>query len=92
MTEALSCVFSPGPCLTSFADTLLSLFPFGLYGVVFLAGMIVGERIGLWGIIAAVLIWVGARFATKKAPDLHEHVAGPDATPPVPKKKRKTLF
>ena len=94
----LSCLWEPGPCLTTFADTILSLFPFGLHGLVFLAGMIVGERIGIIGIIAAVLIWLGARFATKAPADPIEQLPpdSPDAFEPrrkakVPVAKRTAL-
>ena len=88
--DFLGCAFDPGPCLTGLADGILSIFPFGLYGVVFLAGMIVGERIGIWGILIAIVGWIALRFSSK-APDAHEHVAGKDAatTAPVP---RPTIF
>jgi hypothetical protein len=90
--EAFGCFLDPGPCLTGVADSILSLFPFGLYGVVFLGGMIVGERIGIWGILIAIVGWIALRFSSK-TPDVHEHVGGPDAAPPIPaKKKRKTIF
>lgn len=91
--EALGCVFDPGPCLTGAADGILSIFPFGLYGVVFLGGMIVGERIGIWGILIAIVGWIALRFSSK-APDVHEQLlGGKDAAPPIPKpKKRKTIF
>jgi hypothetical protein len=77
---------------TAVGTAAIDLFPFGLYGLIFFAGMIVGERIGVWGIVIAVVGWLAIRFG-KKTPDVHEHVAGRDAAPPVPvKKKRKTLF
>jgi hypothetical protein len=89
--EALGCVLNPGPCLTGAADGILSIFPFGLYGVVFLGGMIVGERIGIWGILIAIVGWIALRFSSK-TPDIHEHVVGKDAAPPIPKpKKRPTV-
>lgn len=91
--EALGCFLDPGPCLTSAADGILSIFPFGLYGVVFLGGMIVGERIGIWGILIAIVGWIALRFSSK-TPDVHEHLAGgKDAAPPPPKpKKKRTIF
>jgi hypothetical protein len=91
--EALGCFLDPGPCLTSAADGILSIFPFGLYGVVFLGGMIVGERIGIWGILIAIVGWIALRFSSKTPHDPIEHVEGRDAAPPIPaKKKHKTIF
>ena len=92
MIEVVGCFVNPGPCLNGAADTIISLFPFGLYGLVFFGGMIVGERIGIFGILITVAGWLAVRFGTK-SPDVHEHVAGPDAAPPLAKKKRrKTIF
>ena len=93
--EALGCLINPGPCLSGVADGILSIFPFGLYGIVFLGGMIVGERIGIWGIVIAIAGWIALRFGTKTR-DSHEQLkpGSPDAAPPVPKPKkpRKTPF
>lgn len=83
----IACLFNPGPCIadaaTGLADAVLSLFPFGLYGLVFLAGMIVGERIGLWGILVAVIGWLALRFRSKdSADDFRGEVSGKDALSP----------
>jgi hypothetical protein len=47
--------------------------------------MIVGERIGIWGILIAIVGWIALRFSSK-TPDVHEQLAGgKDAAPPVPR-------
>ena len=76
---------------TTIGTSFVELFPFGERGLIFFAGMIVGERIGVWGIIIAVIGWIAIRFGKKSAED-HEHVAGYDAAPPVPVKKKLVLF
>lgn len=76
--------------LTDFADAVTGLFPFGALGLTFTVGMIVGAILGKWGVGALLVLAAVLRFGTK-VPDAHEHVSGPDAAPPV-KKKRKTLF
>jgi hypothetical protein len=80
----LSCVFSPGPCisgaLSGFADAFLSLFPFGFTGLVFFAGLIVGERLGKWGVMAVILGWIAYRFGKTAVPDFDGgNVSGSDA-------------
>lgn len=89
----LSCVWAPEPCLQGAADAVLSWLPFGLYGLVFFGGMIVGERIGKLGISTVVVGWFLMRFASK-SPLGHEHVDGKDAepSPPKPRKHRPTIF
>ncbi len=76
--------------LTDFADAVTGIFPFGLMGLVFTVGMIVGAILGKWGVGALLVLAAVLRFGSK-VPDAHEHVVGHDAAPPV-KKKRKTLF
>lgn len=76
--------------LTDFADAITGLFPFGALGLTFTVGMIVGAILGKVGVGAVLALAAALRFGTK-VPDAHEHVSGPDAAPPV-KKKRKTLF
>lgn len=77
--------------LTDFADAVTGLFPFGSLGLAFTIGMIVGAILGKIG-VGAILVLAGVlRFGTK-SPDVHEHVAGPDAAPPVKKKRKNTLF
>lgn len=101
----IACLFDPLGCFSagaaSLADSILSLFPFGLYGLVFLAGMIVGERIGLWGILVAVLGWIAIRFGRSRPDDFTgEHGDDPayPAPPrtvrlPIPKKRKlKGIF
>lgn len=76
--------------LTDFADAVTGLFPFGALGLAFTIGMIVGAILGKVG-VGALLVLAGVlRFGSKSTDD-HEHVAGPDAAPPV-KKKKRTLF
>ena len=79
-----------GACVSSMADAVIGLFPYGTYGMTFTVGMIVGAILGKVG-VAALLFLAGAVKFGSKSPDVHEHVTGPDAAPPV-KKKRKTLF
>lgn len=76
--------------LTYCADAITGLFPFGVLGLTFTVGMVVGAILGKWGVGALLVLAAALRFETK-VPDAHEHVSGPDAAPPV-KKKRKTLF
>lgn len=96
------CLVDPLGCFTdglvSLADSILSLFPFGLYGIVFLGGMIVGERIGLWGILIAIIGWIAIRFGSRGKDDFVGDVTGHDAapSPPLPRRrqsvpKRKTI-
>lgn len=76
--------------LTDFADAVTGLFPFGALGLAFTIGMIVGAILGKV-CVGALLVLAGVlRFGTK-VPDAHENVSGPDASPPV-KKKKRTLF
>lgn len=74
--------------LTDFADAVTGLFPFGALGLAFTVGLICGAVLGKVG-VGALLVLAGVlRFGTK-VPDAHEHVAGPDAAPPV---ERPTIF
>ena len=86
----MECLLNPKACLTSAADAILGLFPYGSYGLTFTVGMVVGAILGKWGVGALILLVGALQFGTK-SPDVHEHVSGHDAAPPV-KKKRKTLF
>lgn len=83
----IACIFSPIECatagLTSLADGFLSLFPFGFTGLVFFAGLIVGERLGKWGVMAIILGWVAYRFGSAV------NVAHPD-NPTQPTKRALT--
>ena len=88
----LSCVLNPGACisgaLTGFADAFLSLFPFGFVGLVFFAGLIIGERLGKWGVMAVILGWVAYRFGRVAVPDFDGgNVDGKDASKPVQRPK-----
>jgi len=88
----LSCVFDPGACIDGAVASWLAWFPFGSHGVMFAMGMIAGAALGKWG-VAAVFAALVALKAAGKTPDVHEHVGGQDAAPPIPaKKKHKTIF
>jgi hypothetical protein len=76
--------------LADTADAVIGIFPFGLLGLAFTVGMIVGAVLGKVG-VGAVLLLAGALQFGRSSPNAHEHVSGHDAAPPV-KKKRKTLF
>lgn len=85
-----------GACISSmFAgwvpDWLAPLLPFWPWAAVILALGIAYRIAGLPGITAAAAAigYILGRRSVKD--DAHEHVSGPDAAPPV-KKKRKTLF
>lgn len=83
-----ACGFNPA-ChvqgwLTGFADMFLSLFPFGFTGLVFFVGLIAGERLGKWGVMAVILGWIAYRFGKVAVPDFDGgNVSGNDAKPPI---------
>lgn len=91
--EAFGCVLSPGPCIDGAVGSILAWFPFGIHGLMFAMGMVAGAALGRWG-VAAVFLALAALKVAGKTPELHEHVVGKDAAPPIPKlkKKGKTLF
>lgn len=89
MNETLSCFLSPGDCISSGINAIINLVPFGIVGVAFIAGLICGAALGKWGVAALLVLAAAVRFGTKSS-DVHEHVTGKDAAPPV--KPRPTIF
>lgn len=84
----IGCFLDIEGCAAGMTGSILSLFPFGLYGVVFLGGMVVGERIGLLGILISILAWLGFRFGVNKGDEFTGGTPDPDPVPsrgPKPK-------
>ena len=89
--EALGCVLNPGQCLDSAITSWLAWFPFGSYGVIFAAGMVVGAILKKPGVAAVAAAFLALKYAVKrkaKPDDPHEQVSGKDAAPPVTKPKK----
>ncbi len=89
--EAFGCVLNPGECISTGVNAIINLVPYGIVGVAFIAGLIIGPILGTWGVAPLLALFAAVRFGTK-SPDTHEHVAGKDAAPPPVKPKRKTIF
>lgn len=87
--EALGCFMDPGGCFDSGIAGIIAWFPFGIEGLKAAVWMIIGAALGKWGVGAVLTLAVALKASGKIE---HEHVDGPDAAPPIPKKKRKTLF
>ncbi len=88
----IECILSPGACIDGAVASWLAWFPFGVTGVIFATGLVVGAILGKWG-VGAVFALSLALKVSGKVKDPHEHVDGRDADPVPPKpKKRKTLF
>lgn len=86
------CIFNPGACLDGAAQSILSLFPFGAFGAVFTAGLIVGAILGKWGVGALIMMAAAVRIGSRDQRDTHEHVPdGMDAWVPSPKAKPKPV-
>lgn len=81
----IACIFDQLGCFaegaTSIAEWFLSLFPFGLVGLALFVGLIVGERLGKWGVLAVILGWFAFRLGRGRdqVPDPVEHF--PDGHP-----------
>lgn len=86
----IECALNPGACIDGAVASWVAWFPFGLNGVIFATGMIVGAILGKWG-VGAVFALVLALKVSGKADEVHEHVAGRDAAPPEAA-KRPTVF
>lgn len=87
----LSCIFDPAACVDGAVTSWVNWFPFGIEGVKAVVWMIVGAALGRFG-VAAVIALALALKVSGKSPDIHEHVVGKDAAPPIPKpKKRPTV-
>lgn len=78
----LSCVFNPGACLSQTVDGFISLFPFGIVGFAFVAGMIVGAVLGKIGVGALIALAAVIKFG-------QVNVAHPD-NPTQPTKRALT--
>ena len=85
----MKCLFNPGQCFADGVDSLLSLFPFGAYGVVFIAALIIGAVLGKWGVAALIAAIVAVKVGSSRRNDeFTGEVDGPDAEMP----KREPLF
>ena len=92
MNELFGCVLNPGACIDGAVASWLAWYPFGIEGVKATVWMVVGAVLGKIGVGAVIALALALKVAGK-TPDVHEHVGGPDAAPPIPaKKKRKTIF
>jgi len=92
MGEIAGCLFNPGGCIDGAIASWLAWYPFGIEGVKATVWMIVGAILGKVGVAAVLLLVAGLKVAGKM-PEIHEHVGGTDAAPPIPaKKKRKTFL
>lgn len=92
MGEVVSCFLNPGACIDGAVASWVAWFPFGMTGVIFAVGMIVGAILGKWG-VGAVFALVLALKVAGKSPDIHEHInGGKDAAPPVAPKKKRPHF
>lgn len=90
--EALGCFLDPGGCFNDGIGAIIAWYPFGLEGIKATVWMVVGAALGRFGVAAVIALALALKVAGK-TPEVHEHVAGHDAAPPVPaKKKRKTIF
>ena len=88
MSEVFGCLLNPAGCIDGAVTSWLAWFPFGIVGVAFMAGLIIGAARGKWGVGALLALAVALKVASKGEPI--EHVTGKDALPPVP--KRPTIF
>jgi hypothetical protein len=92
MGEIASCFFNPGACIDGAVASWLAWYPFGIEGVKATVWMIVGAVLGKFGVGAVIALALALKVAGK-TPEVHEHVVGHDAAPPIPaKKKRKTFL
>jgi len=90
--EALGCFLDPGGCFNSGIAAMVAWYPFGLEGIKATVWMIVGAALGRFGVVAVIALALALKVAGK-TPDVHEHVGGQDAAPPIPvKKKKRTIF
>jgi hypothetical protein len=87
----IGCIFNPGACLEGAAQSILGLFPFGVIGAAFTAGLIVGAILGKWGVGALLTLVVAVRVGTRD--EFTGEVPDPDPKPervPKPKVPRKS--
>lgn len=97
----ISCLFNPAGCLSDGVQSLLSLVPFGAYGAVAIAGLIIGAAIGKWGVGALIAAIIAVKVGSiRRNDDFRGEVKGEDALRtsdyivrrPRPKKGKKYLF
>jgi len=62
----MKCLFNPGQCFADGVDSLLSIFPFGAYGVVFIAALIIGAILGKWGVAALIAAIVAVKVGSSR--------------------------
>lgn len=85
----MECLFNPGGCVNDGIASLIAWYPFGIEGIKATAWMIVGAALGRFGVAAVITLALALKVAGK-SPEVHEHVVGKDAAPPV--SKRPTIF
>lgn len=85
----LSCVLNPGGCLGTAVDSFIGLFPYGLYGVVAVAFLILGAILGKVGVAVILALVAALRFGTSQQQEPVEHFdRHPD---PVPKPRPRPV-
>lgn len=82
----LSCFLDAGACINTAVATWIDWFPFGIIGVAFTAGLIIGAVLGKWGVGVLIALAVALKVASVKEPDLFPH-EDPKPVPVKPKKK-----
>lgn len=87
----LSCFLTPAECFASALDSWVNWFPYGSYGVIFAAGMVIGAILGRWGVAAVFAVLIALKTASRKEPDMFEH-EDPKPVPAPKPKKRPTIF
>ena len=88
--SGLGCLFDPGPCIASGVHGLLAAVPWWAWVVLVLVVIgLVGQLAGWPGLVGLALAAGYLAGRSDWTPYPSEHVDGPDAEPPVPRRKVK---